>query len=185
MGFKSNPDDLCVMKKDIEGDQFTINLHVDDLKLSFAREDEIKIVLNDLEDEYVKLDIQRGKKLQYLGLTIDFETEGVVSVSATLHIDRALKLYGGDIKLGAKTHAAEGLFNVDKESVPLEEEKRTIFHSVFATLLWVGTVARPDILVALSYLGKRTTNATTAADDDSKLERLLLNVRVTRYMPLT
>jgi hypothetical protein len=91
MGFKSNPDDLCVMKKDIEGDQFTINLHVDDLKLSFAREDEIKIVLNDLEDEYVKLDIQRGKKLQYLGLTIDFETEGVVSVSATLHIDRALK----------------------------------------------------------------------------------------------
>ena len=61
MGFTSNPDDLCVMNKEIDGDQFTVVLHVDDLKLSFAREDEINIVLAALEKEYGKLDVQRGK----------------------------------------------------------------------------------------------------------------------------
>ena len=183
MGFTSNPDDLCVMNKEIDGDQFTIVLHVDDLKLSFAREDEINNVLSTLEKEYGKLDVQRGKVFEYLGLDISFEAEGVVSISATSHIDKALELYGSDIKAGAKTPASTGLFSVNKDSPPLEEGKRKIFHSVFATLLWVGTMARPDILVALSYLGKRTTKAND--DDGKKLERLLSYVKATRDMPLT
>ena len=183
MGFKSNPDDLCVMNKDVDGEQFTIVLHVDDLKLSFAREDEINKLLGDLEEEYGKLDIQRGKVLEYLWLTIDFETDGIVKISATSHIDRALELYGGSIKAGAKTPATEGLFNVDEDGVPLEEGKRKIFHSVFATLLWVGTMARPDILVALSYLRKRTSKATDS--DAKKLEHLLSYIKATRDMPLT
>ena len=58
MGFKSNSDDLCVMNKDIGGEKFTIVPHVDDLKLSFAREGEINPGLFELEDEYSKLDTQ-------------------------------------------------------------------------------------------------------------------------------
>jgi hypothetical protein len=183
MGFTSNPDDLCVMNKDIDGEQFTVVLHVDDLKLSFARVDEIDKVLATLEAEYGKLDIQRGKILEYLGLVIDFETDGIVKISATAHIDRALELYGGDVKAGAKTPASAGLFTVDNDSPSLEEGKRKVFHSVFATLLWVGTMARPDILVALSYLGKRTTKANES--DAVKLERLLSYIKATRDMPLT
>jgi hypothetical protein len=99
------------------------------------------------------------------------------------HIDKVLELYGGDIKAGAKTPTSTGLFSVDKDSPPLEEGKRKIFHSVFATLLWVGTMVRPDILVALSYLGKRTTKAND--DDEKKLERLLSYIKATCGMPLT
>ena len=37
LGFTPNPDDFCVMNKTYGDEQFTIVLHVDDLKLSFAR----------------------------------------------------------------------------------------------------------------------------------------------------
>ena len=44
-------------------------------------------------------------------------------------------------------------------------------------------MARPDILVALSFLGIRVTKADV--DDEKKLERLLSYVRETRELPLT
>ena len=183
MGFRSNPDDLCVMNKDIGGGQFTIVLHVDDLKLSFVREDEINAVLMELEKEYGTLDVQEGPVLEYLGLTLNFATDGVTKVSATSYIDRAIELYGKSIKRGARTPAAVNLFNVREGAELLDEHGRKTFHSVFATLLWVGTMARPDILVALSFLGKRVTKADV--DDEKKLERLLSYMRETRELPLT
>ena len=64
----------------------------------------------------------------------------------------------------------------------LREDKRKVFHSVFARLLWVGVKTRPDILVALSFLGKRTAKADQ--DDWNKLERLLSYLQDTRNMPL-
>ena len=91
MGFESNPDDLCVMNKMVGDDQFTIVLHVDDLKLSFANAEGIKEVLAELEKEYGKLDVQRGKVLEYLGLTLDYSTDGVCKVGALPYIDKAIE----------------------------------------------------------------------------------------------
>ena len=183
LGFESNPDDLCVMNKMIDGDQFTIVLHVDDLKLSFIREKEVNEVLVALEEEYGKLEIQRGKVLEFLGLMLDYRTEGVCKIGAESYIDKALDLFGKPIKGKAKTPAVEGLFSVREDAVPLKEEDRKKFHSVFALLLWVSTKARPDILVPISFLGKRTSKADE--DDESKLERLLSYLEHTRELRLT
>ena len=84
---------------------------------------------------------------------------------------------------GAKTPARVNLFEVGVETKRLEESTRKVFHSVFAKLLWVGIKTRPDILVALSFLGKRTTVADE--DDWTKLERLLSYLESTKNMPLT
>ena len=72
---------------------------------------------------------------------------------------------------------------VRDDAIPLEEAKRKKFHSVFALTLWLGSMARPDILVALSFLGKRTTKADE--DDQKKLERLLSYLKRTRELVLT
>ena len=48
MGFAPNPDDLCVWNKDVEGNQFTVVLYVDDLKLSFHSEEGINEVITGL-----------------------------------------------------------------------------------------------------------------------------------------
>ena len=72
---------------------------------------------------------------------------------------------------------------VRDDAKPLEEAARKKFHSVFALTLWLGSMARPDILVALSFLGKRTTKADE--DDEKKLERLLSYLSRTRELKLT
>ena len=81
-----------------------------------------------------------------------------------------------------KTPAAQHLFDVDEECEKLDEETRQAFHSIFAKLLWVGKKARPDILVALSFLGKRTTKADL--DDWKKLRRLFSYLKGTADLML-
>ena len=107
------------------------------------------------------------------------------AVNANTHreSDRSLREKSGKIRKGAKTPAQPSLFVVRDDAVELEEERRKVFHSVFARLLWVGVKTRPDILVALSFLGKRTTRADE--DDWTKLERLLSYLQDTKNMPLT
>lgn len=63
-----------------------------------------------------------------------------------------------------KTPAARHLFDVDEECEKLDKETRQVFHSIFAKLLWVGKKAKPDILVALSFLEEK--------DDESCSGRL-------------
>ena len=86
-------------------------------------------------------------------------------LSTPTYIDTAIddfELVHGKIRKGAKTPAQVNLFKINENATTLNETKRKTFHSVFARLLWVGVKTRPDILVALSFLGKRTSKA----DDD-------------------
>jgi hypothetical protein len=144
-------------------------------------------VIAGLEKVYGKLDPKRGKVFDYCGLTLDYSTSGVCKISTPSYIDKAIADYekeaGGEIRKGAKTPAQTSLFTVRDDAKKLGETKRKVFHSVFARLLWVGVKARPDTLVALSFLGKRTSKADE--DDWVKLERLLSYLQATRDMPLT
>ena len=49
--------------------------------------------------------------------------------------------------------------------------------------LWIGMMARPDVLVALSFLGKRVAKADV--DDEIKLIRLLGYLKATKEKMLT
>ena len=81
------------------------------------------------------------------------------------------------------TPAAVHLFEVDKNYAKLIEKDRSIFHSIVAKLLFVSKWARPDILVAMSYL---TTRVSKADEDDwKKLKRLLQYLRSTIKLKMT
>ena len=183
LGFVPNPDDLCVLNKSVGGKQMTVILHVHDLKISHVDGEEIEKVLLALERTYGKLEVQRGKALEFLGLTLDYREKGVCKIGAEGYIEKALESYGGSIKGKAKTPASDSIFKVRDDATPLNEPERKKFHSTFALLLWVATMARPDILVPISFLGKRTTKADD--DDRSKLERLLSYLSHTRTIRLT
>ena len=186
MGFVNNPDELCVWNKEIDGKQMTVVLYVDDLKVSFYTQDGLDEFVTELENTYGKLEPTKGKVFDYCGITLDYNTEGVCKLSTPKYIDEAIMAFeemNGVLRKGAKTPAQTNLFVVRDDAERLEEEKRKVFHSVFAKLLWVGIKTRPDTLVALSFLGKRTTVADE--DDWIKLERLLSYLQDTRNMPLT
>eukprot|EP00980_Cylindrotheca_fusiformis_P029055 scaffold22705_cov169-Cylindrotheca_fusiformis.AAC.1 len=78
-GFVLNPYDRCVVNKQINGKQCTIAWHVDDLKISHVMNDAIEGVYQLLQDQYGKetpLTVSRGRKHEYLGMTIDYSEDG-------------------------------------------------------------------------------------------------------------
>merc|ERR1711884_332800 len=87
-GFKPNPYDPCVVNKEVNGSQFTITLHVDDLKLSHKDPEEVTKMIDYLRGLYEelpngevkKMDVQRlsktNKVLNYLGMDFDYSVKG-------------------------------------------------------------------------------------------------------------
>ena len=101
LGFELNPYDPCVVNKMINGEQMTICFHVNDCKLSHKSSSEVTKMVEILHSEYEsifedgsgKMKVSRGKVHQYLGMTLDYSTDGVVKVSMFDYIDEILAAF--------------------------------------------------------------------------------------------
>merc|ERR1711939_953894 len=112
-----------------------------------------------IEKEFGEMKKSYGKKHQYLGMDIDFSNKGEVQISMVPYIQDALEVFGEDCSAPAKTPATKKLLNVRPDSEPLPEDKRKLFHKVVAKLLYITKRARPDIILAVSFLCGRVTKA--------------------------
>jgi len=77
LGFKVNPCDICLANKMINGEQFTVLWHVDDLKISHKDkkvvDQFIQWAIKKHEDsEITKLKPSRGMVHDHLGITLDY-----------------------------------------------------------------------------------------------------------------
>ena len=80
--FVVNPYDPCVANKIVNGKQMTVIWHVDDLKVSHVDPKENTKFANWMKELYgEKLTIHRGKIHDYLGMDMDWNTDGQVSIS--------------------------------------------------------------------------------------------------------
>ena len=87
MGFVANPYDRCVFNKTIDGLQCTIVIYVDDLKISCVSSVVVDNVIKELQQYFTKLTIKRGKQLEYLGMELDFNALGCVSLSISKMVE--------------------------------------------------------------------------------------------------
>ena len=71
-GFVVHQYDKCEANKMIEGMQCTIAFYVDENKLSYVNPKVIDSILDTVEGYFPGLDIGRGKKLNFLGMEIEF-----------------------------------------------------------------------------------------------------------------
>ena len=82
MGFKTNGYNECTFNKMINGYQCTIQVHVDDLKLSHSNQNELNKIIDILNKIFGSdrdlLTVSHRKIHKYIGITIDWTTEGVV-----------------------------------------------------------------------------------------------------------
>jgi hypothetical protein len=83
----------------------------------------------------------------------------------------------------AASPATKGLFEIDKTSPLLTKSESETFHSIVAKLLYVSIRARPDILLAVSFLCTRV--AAPTVQDQKKLQRLLEYLHGTLDLTLT
>jgi hypothetical protein len=81
-GFELNAYDPCVANKAIEGSQFTLTWHVDNIKMSHKDPEEVTKVIDWLKDIYGNnMHVSRGLVYDYLGMTLDYTTKDEVKVT--------------------------------------------------------------------------------------------------------
>jgi hypothetical protein len=180
LGFKVNPYDICVANKMIDGKQFTVLFHVDDLKISHKDkkvvDQFIQWATHKYEDaEITKLKPSRGKVHDYLGITLDFAEKGVVKLYMKDYVKAMIAdfKYQDELK-GVKkvsTPAAEHLYEINPNGIKLDAAKKEEFHTMVAKALFLCKRARPDLQPTVPFLCTRVQDPDQ--DDWKKLLRML------------
>ena len=96
-----------------------------------------------------------GKILEYLGMTIDPLTEGVVVFTMYDYLKSILDEAPSDFDGGDVTPAVKELFSINVTQQKLDGSTSDLFHRIIAMFLYVAKRARPDIQVAVAFLCKR------------------------------
>ena len=127
-GFVINPYDQCVANKQIDGKQCTIVWHVDDLKISHVSKDVVEGIIARLNKKFGKespLTTNRGRVLEYLGMTLDYSQKGKVKISMYEYVRKIVDESPDDMKGIAKTPAGGHLFNTNPECKKIARENST------------------------------------------------------------
>jgi hypothetical protein len=191
-GFQINPYDICVANKMVNGKQFTVLWHVDDLKISHVDPAVVDEFIAWARDKYedpeiTKLKPSRGKVHDYLGITLDYSTEGKVKISMPDYIEKMLEEFPymdqvNELKK-VSTPAAEFLFTVNDKAEKLKDGVREDFHTTVAKGLFLCKRARPDLQPTIPFLCTRVKEPDI--DDWKKLLRMLKYLESTKDLVLT
>jgi hypothetical protein len=188
IGFVVNLYDPCVANKDINGKQFTLVWHVDDVKMSHVDSTEVDKFIDWLrgiyENEQIgKLKVSRGKIHNYLGMVLDFTVPGEVKINMVDYVKKMVQDFPDESKAKAATPAAMHLFEVNDDAKRISEEDAILFHNLVARGLFLCKRARPDIQLAVAFLTTRVSQPDI--DDWKKLKRLISYLRGTEEFVLT
>ena len=89
--------------------------------------------------------VSRGKVHEYLGMTLDYTTTGIVRVTMFKYIDEIIETFSKfDIIKLKSTAAPEDLFKIDEDDTLLGKHKKEGFHTMVAKTLYATKRARPD-----------------------------------------
>lgn len=183
LNYVVNKQDICVFnRKEKDDSQSTICIFVDDLLVTAKSEDIIDSLIEELSliyGKFGKLDIHRGRKLSYIGMTFDFEQKGKCIVSMDGYINELLEECK-HIEGLASTPAKSDLFRIDETSEPLDEKGKNDFHSLVAKVLYPAKRVRDDLLTATSFLSRRVQRPTV--QDREKLHRMIRYIRATKNL---
>ena len=185
-GLTMNPYDPCVWNKEIEGKQYSVVFHIDDLLMSHESPEVITKMISKLDKEYGTKDdltVTRGPIHEYLGMTIDFSVKGECAFSQYDFLKKLLNTVPDALKSSYRTTPApEYLFKVDDDSPRLDKVRFEEYHTIVAKTLWASQRSRPDIQLATGFHCTRVKDA--SEHDWLKLGHLMGYLRKTRYMPL-
>ena len=123
-----NPYEPCCWNRMINREQFTIVIHVDDLKPCHKKKEQVSDIIAKLESKiYAIIDpmiVHRGKLYHYIGMTINFRVQGEVNITIYDYINKLINSLLEGIERNNHTVALEYLFQTDnKQPTKLSAEK--------------------------------------------------------------
>ena len=113
------------------------------------------------------MNVAHGKVHTYLGMTLDFKTPKIVTVTKFEYIDEIVESWDkacSDLEDGYKvvsgrkriaTAAPNDLFKVDEYAIKLYQGLAKTFHHITAKMIYETKRARPDISLAVAFLATR------------------------------
>ena len=169
-GFTPNSSDSCVFNVDIDGTQMTIGVYVDDLYITCESEELIDYFHQALLDEYTEVSFSKEIKLDYLGMVIDSNNKDFVEISMPSYVQSVIDDLDVKENETSDSPAAVDLFNIKTNDVRLGGDEKDKFHTMVAKILYLAKHARPDLLLASTFLCTRVQ--CPGKDDWKKLKRI-------------
>jgi hypothetical protein len=122
--------------------------------------------------------VTRGKTHDYLGMVLDYSTEGEVKIDMKYYVKNMIELFNHELSDKYNTPASENLFKINEKSPKLTKEQAEEFHTTVARGLFVSKRGRPDIQPTIAFLCTRVKAPTI--DDWNKLVRLMSYLKKTK-----
>jgi hypothetical protein len=152
----------------INGSQSTIAWYVDDMKISHIDPKVVTQMIDKLASHFGKMTVTCGREHSFLGMNIVYTNERTAEKKMESYLQKAVDDFHGDMKNEAISPHKKNLFEVDANSDSLTKDKADNFRSIIASLLYVATRARVDILLPIDFLATRVMKCTI--EDKGKLQ---------------
>jgi Reverse transcriptase (RNA-dependent DNA polymerase). len=136
----------------IDGSTCTICWYVDDNKISHKDPAVVTQVIEAIEEKFGKIKVSRGTNHEFLGMKITLRGEGTVSIDMKDYVKKAIDEFPVDIIKNAATLATRFLFDVQDNIPVLDTERKEIFHSTVALLLYICKQCCLGIQNAVAFL---------------------------------
>ena len=176
IGFKPNEKDNCVWNIQHANKQLTLCRHVDDILATSESQSSLDWFATQLETKYKAIQRQRGKDIKYLGMRLQRQADGAITLSMTSLLNEIL----AGVSKSRTDPANDNLMRVPKDSPLLQTKEKQQFHTLVAKLLYLALRIRSDVLVAVAFLTTRVTNPNIS--DKIKLDHLLEYLNGTREL---
>ena len=149
---------------------------MDDLKSSHVDSGVNDNFLRWLKKKYASdgignVSVTRGRRHEYLGMTLVFTSEGKLKIDMIDYINKMCNEFPEGLDGDTKYPWTEKLFSVDKKSLILSTESSNSFHTHTMKVMYLAKRARPDVLPAVIFLSTRVKAPTV--QDWRKLKKLM------------
>ena len=150
---------MCTFNKMVNGEQITVQFHVDNLKVSHKDQAVLEDFLSNLRDEFGqedKLTENKGLVYEYLGITIDYSIPRKVVFTMFNYLKGVIIEANKDLKNSCSYYPGnDSLMKVDLDSPRLPIKDTALFHRHVARLLFASKRTRPDMRVCVAFLCTR------------------------------
>ena len=178
-GFIQNEYDMCTFNKMVNGEQVTVQFHVDDLKVSHKDQAVLDDFLDELRSEFgqeYELAENKGLVHEYLGITINYSIASKLVFTMFNYLEDVIVKATEDLKNSRPYYPGNNrLFKVDEDSPILPPKDVELFHRHVARLLFSSKRARPDIQVCVAFLFTRVKSPTE--EDYKKIGRVIIYLK--------
>ena len=156
VGFYCKSYDACTRNKIVNGEQLTIVRHMNDCKISHKDKYVVSDTVRKLEERFGKESsrtVIRGPVHDYLGMTINYSTEGEVKFYMYDYIEQVLSEVNQSLMCSSSTSpVTRNLFTINDEGIKLGKQDVYAIHRNVERLLFLSKRARLDCIFV--YKGK-------------------------------